>query len=63
MEFPIRGSRHDGTTVPQTLSDNRQMQTVSVDATTSTVRLRIDGVTPDPERDFTAISEATIRGT
>lgn len=52
----------DGTQATQTLSDVRQLQTVSVDATTTTVRLRLDGVTGSPERDFTAISEVTARG-
>jgi molecular chaperone DnaK len=52
----------DGTTAAQTLSDTREKQTIEVDATSRNVRLRIDAVTPNPERDFTAISEATIRG-
>jgi hypothetical protein len=52
----------DGTTAAQTLNDDRQMQTIEVDTTTQSVQLRIDGVTPDPERDFTAISAVTVRG-
>jgi hypothetical protein len=53
----------DGTDARQTLADTRDMQTLAVDARTSTIRLRIDGVTPSPERDFTAISEVSVQGT
>lgn len=52
----------DGTQVPQSLSDIRQLQSVAVNATTTSIRLRIDGVTGSPERDFTAISEVSARG-
>jgi hypothetical protein len=52
----------DGTTVSQELADAPEMQRVSVDATSSQVQLRIDAVTGDPERDFTAISEVSIQG-
>lgn len=53
----------DGTEVTQPLQDAAEMQTIEVDATTRTIELSIDGVTPDPDRDFTAISELTIQGT
>jgi actin-like ATPase involved in cell morphogenesis len=53
----------DGTTVSQQLADAPDMQRVSVDAVSSSVQLRIDGVTGDPERDFTAISEVSVQGT
>ena len=52
----------DGTEVPQTLSDKREMQTLAVDATTTTIGLRIEGTTAAPERDFTAISEVSVQG-
>jgi hypothetical protein len=52
----------DGTSVSQELVDTPEMQTVPVDATSRFVELRIDGVTADPARDFTAISEVTIQG-
>jgi hypothetical protein len=53
----------DGTATTQTLDDTRQMQTVTVDAVSDAVELYIEGVTADPERDFTAISEVTVQGT
>jgi hypothetical protein len=53
----------DGTTVAQALSDSAEMQMVAVSAEASTVTLHIDGVTGEPERDFTAISEVDVRGT
>jgi hypothetical protein len=53
----------DGTTVVQPLSAVAEMQMVAVNAQASTVTLHIDGVTADPERDFTAISELNVRGT
>jgi hypothetical protein len=52
----------DGSEVTQSLSDVRQLQSVAVNATTTSIRLRIDGVTGSPERDFTAISEVSARG-
>jgi hypothetical protein len=52
----------DGTEARQTLSDTREMQTQAVDATTTTIGLRIDGVTGSPGRDFTAISEVSVQG-
>lgn len=52
----------DGTEVTQPLSDSPTVQQVAVDATTSTVSLRIDGVTAAPVRDFTAISEVAVHG-
>jgi hypothetical protein len=39
------------------------VQTLDVDATTSTIEMRIDGVTSDPRRDFTVVSEIAVRGT
>jgi hypothetical protein len=53
----------DGTQAHQTLHDTRDMQTLAVDATTTTIGLRIDGTTAAPERDFTAISEVSVQGT
>jgi hypothetical protein len=53
----------DGTEARQTLTDTRGMQTLAVDATTTTIGLRIDGTTAAPERDFTAISELSVLGT
>jgi hypothetical protein len=52
----------DGTQARQTLHDTRDMQTLAVDATTTTIGLRIDGTTAAPERDFTAISEVSVQG-
>jgi hypothetical protein len=49
--------------VVQDLRDAREMQRVAVSAQATTVTVRIDGVTADPERDFTAISEIDVRGT
>jgi hypothetical protein len=49
--------------VVQELRDAAEMQRVAVSAQATTVTLRIDGVTADPERDFTAISEVDVRGT
>jgi serine/threonine-protein kinase PknK len=52
----------DGTEATQRLSDARQVQTLDVDATTSTIEMRIDGVTPAPRRDFTVVSEIAVLG-
>jgi tRNA A-37 threonylcarbamoyl transferase component Bud32 len=52
----------DGTTVDQPLDDVASSQTVAVDATTTTIQVRIDGTTSDPGRDFTAISEVSVQG-
>lgn len=58
----------DGTVVPQTLAEDRDLQGIEVDAvTTSTVTLRIVAVT-EPAlgpagRDYTAISEVALAGT
>jgi hypothetical protein len=52
----------DGTTVSQQLADAPDMQRVNVDVESTTVQLRIEGVTGDPERDFTAISEVALAG-
>jgi hypothetical protein len=49
--------------VVQELRDAPEMQRVAVSAQATTVTLKIDGVTADPERDFTAISEIDVRGT
>lgn len=56
----------DGTSVSQDLTDSRELQTVPVDVTTSTIEVTIDSVTrpargPDG-RDYTAISEITLLG-
>jgi hypothetical protein len=53
----------DGTTVTQDLRDAAEMQMVAVSAQATTVTIRIEGVTGEPERDFTAISEVDVRGT
>jgi hypothetical protein len=53
----------DGTETRQTLADTRDMQTLAVDATTTTIGLRIDGTTAAPGRDFTAVSEVSVQGT
>jgi serine/threonine-protein kinase PknK len=53
----------DGTEVTQDLEDTPELQTVAVDATTTTVELTIDGVTSDPRRDFTVVSEVAVQGT
>jgi hypothetical protein len=52
----------DGTQATQALADTREMQMVAVDARTTTIRLRIDSVTSNPERDFTAVSEVAVQG-
>ena len=52
----------DGSSVSQPLGDEPTTQWAAADVTTSTVTLRIDGVTADPVRDFTAISEVAIEG-
>jgi len=52
----------DGTASTQTLEDTRELQTVEVDAESDSVTLEIDGVTQNPERDFTAISEVVVQG-
>lgn len=52
----------DGTRVTQDLIDLATMQRIDVDATTKKIVLHIDGVTADPERNFTPISELAIRG-
>jgi hypothetical protein len=49
--------------VVQDLRDAAEMQRVAVSAQATTVTVRIDGVTAEPERDFTAISEIDVRGT
>ena len=52
----------DGTRVTQDLIDLATMQRIDVDATTRKIVLHIDGVTADPERNFTPISEIAVRG-
>lgn len=52
----------DGSQVAQPLTDSATVQKVSVDTTTTTVSLRIDGVTANPARDFTAITEVAVLG-
>jgi hypothetical protein len=54
----------DGTTVPQTLGDTTGVQSIDVDATTTTITLRLlavsaPGTGPD-SRDFTAISDLLL---
>jgi hypothetical protein len=49
--------------VVQELRDAAEMQRVPVSAQATTVTVRIEGVTAEPERDFTAISEIDVRGT
>lgn len=54
----------DGTTVSQDLTDSRELQTLTVDVTTSTVELTIDSVTRPARgpagRNYTAISELSL---
>lgn len=52
----------DGTRVHQGLLNVASLQRIDVDATTTRIRLHIDGVTADPDRDYTAISELVVRG-
>ena len=53
----------DGTEVVQRLRDVPEMQLTEVEPTaTSTITLRIDGVTPQVESDFTAITEVGVMG-
>ena len=52
----------DGTEVSQPLEDAAEIQSIEVDATTSTVVMRIDGVTSDPRRDYTVVSEVAVEG-
>jgi hypothetical protein len=53
----------DGTHASQDLEDSRALQSLAVDATTSTVTLTIQGTTRPGKRDYTAISEVLFRGT
>lgn len=50
-----------GQTYTQSLMDSPTMQTIPVDAVASEVTLRITGDTGEAMRDFTAITEVTIR--
>ena len=59
----VTWSFDDGSEVAQSLEDSATVQEIVVDATTTTVSLRIDGVTAAAERDFTAISEVVVYGT
>jgi hypothetical protein len=52
----------DGTRIHQDLMNVASLQRIDVDATTTRVRLHIDGVTADPDQDYTAISELVVRG-
>ena len=56
----------DGTTVEQELTETRDLQTVDVDVTTTTVVLRLVAVSAPgsgpSSRDFTAISELSLAG-
>jgi hypothetical protein len=52
----------DGTRRTQSLQDAGQMQTINVDAQASTIRLRLDSVTPNTGRNFTAVSEIAVTG-
>jgi len=54
----------DGTVVPQTFDpDQAQVQGIGVDATSSTVTVRITGTTAPGSRDFTPIAEVDVIGT
>jgi hypothetical protein len=53
----------DGTHASQDLEDSRALQSLAMDATTSTVTLTIQGTTRPGKRDYTAISEVLFRGT
>lgn len=56
----------DGTVVPQTLTESREVQSVPVDTVADSVQLRILEVSPPGRgpagRDFTAISEVSLVG-
>lgn len=54
----------DGTEVRQEFDETPQLQTITLDQpiTTQTVRLRIDEVSDPAGKDFTALSELTVRG-
>lgn len=52
----------DGSRVKQRLIDVATMQRIDVDATTTRIKLHIDGVTANPADDFTAVSELVVRG-
>jgi len=52
----------DGTRVRQDLIDLATLQRIDVDATTTRILLHIDGVTADPDQDYTALSELVVRG-
>jgi hypothetical protein len=52
----------DGTQTTQRLRDAGEMQTVSVDAQASIIRMRLDSVTGNPGRDYTAVSEIAVTG-
>jgi hypothetical protein len=46
----------------QKLINVATLQRIDVDATTSRIELHIDGVSADPQDDFTAVSELVVRG-
>lgn len=52
----------DGSRVEQRLIDVATVQRIDVDATTTRIKLHLDGVTANPEDDFTAVSELVVRG-
>jgi hypothetical protein len=52
----------DGTERTQRLRDAGEMQTVSVDAQANVIRMRLDGVTGNTGRDYTAVSEIAVTG-
>ena len=52
----------DGSRFHQELINVASLQRIDVDATTTRIRLHLDGVTADPDRDYTAISELVVRG-
>jgi hypothetical protein len=52
----------DGHRFKQRFIDVGTLQRIDVDATTTKIRLHIDGVTADPQDDYTAVSELVVRG-
>jgi hypothetical protein len=52
----------DGSRLRQDLMNVASLQRIDVDTTTTSIRLHIDGVTADPDQDYTAISELVVRG-
>lgn len=52
----------DGSRFEQRFIDVATLQRIDVDALTTRIEVHIDGVSADPEADFTAVSELVVRG-